>query len=231
MKEVFLSSVSQGMEPYREAVYRAINRLDGYHCVGMEDFGARQSRSEEFCSQKVSACDCFVGILGHQYGSCPDGSTRSFSELEYDVAVDTKKPRFMFVAPKDFPVHADLIEVDAIREKQRVFKEKVSRDITFAKFQSPETLAAAVMQAIHNHQEERVASAAAAESHRATTWLLFAFVTNQCGFDTGLSVSNISAAPFNPCPQKGPCTIYFYGANAPASTPISELLPGERLRL
>jgi hypothetical protein len=44
------------------------------------------------------------------------------------------------------------------------------------------------------------------------TNLLFPFVTNQVGFDTGLVVSNTSLDPFGTPTQQGPCTINYYGA-------------------
>jgi len=44
---------------------------------------------------------------------------------------------------------------------------------------------------------------------KTTTALLFPFATNQAGFDTGLSVSNIGDV-------SGSCVINFFGANAPA---------------
>ena len=40
------------------------------------------------------------------------------------------------------------------------------------------------------------------------TTLLFPFVTNQAGFDTGIAITNTSA-------DAGPCTITYYGADAP----------------
>lgn len=49
------------------------------------------------------------------------------------------------------------------------------------------------------------------------TNLLFPFVTNMAGFDTGLAISNTSADPFGTAPQNGTCTLNFYGANAPAA--------------
>ena len=63
------------------------------------------------------------------------------------------------------------------------------------------------------------------------TNLLFPFVTNQAGFDTGIAVANTSRDPFGNALrlQSGPCTINYYGATpqggaAPApqksSTPI-----------
>lgn len=54
------------------------------------------------------------------------------------------------------------------------------------------------------------------------TNLLFPFVTNQGGFDTGLAISSTSTDPFGTSPQSGPCTLNAYGANAPAAitTPV-----------
>jgi hypothetical protein len=44
------------------------------------------------------------------------------------------------------------------------------------------------------------------------TNLLFPFVTNQVGFDTGLAISNTSLDPFGTPTQQGPCTINYYGS-------------------
>jgi hypothetical protein len=49
------------------------------------------------------------------------------------------------------------------------------------------------------------------------TVLLFPFVTNQLGFDTGLAISNTSTDPFGTTPQNGTCSLNFYGASAPAA--------------
>jgi len=50
------------------------------------------------------------------------------------------------------------------------------------------------------------------------TNLLFPFVTNQIGFDTGLAISNTSSDPFGTSTQTGTCTLNWFGANAPAAT-------------
>jgi hypothetical protein len=49
------------------------------------------------------------------------------------------------------------------------------------------------------------------------TSLLFPFVTNQSGFDTGIAIANTTTDPFNTVAQAGPCTLYSYGAEAQAS--------------
>jgi hypothetical protein len=97
---VFLSSVTMGMQPYRDAVYRAIEGLDGYQCVRMEDFGARNTNSDEVCRAHVSECTLFVGILGHEYGSIHELSGQSYTEREYETAVNFgKRPLITSTAP------------------------------------------------------------------------------------------------------------------------------------
>src|ERR1700730_14505604 len=118
MKSVFLSSVSQGFKRYRDAAHDAINKMDGYHCRRMEQFGPRDCDPAEFCKKEVAKCDLFVGLVGLRYGSCPPGSDKSFSELEYDAAIALNKPTLMIGMSDEFPVPGNLIESDTQREKQ-----------------------------------------------------------------------------------------------------------------
>jgi hypothetical protein len=46
------------------------------------------------------------------------------------------------------------------------------------------------------------------------TDLLFPFVTNTAGFDTGIVISNTSSDPFSTVPQRGACHLYYYGSTA-----------------
>jgi hypothetical protein len=47
------------------------------------------------------------------------------------------------------------------------------------------------------------------------TVLLFPFITNKLGFDTGLAISNTSTDPFGTTPQTGSCVSNYYGDSAP----------------
>ena len=125
MKAAFLSSTARDLAKYREAAYKVIEGLDDWHCVRMEDFGARDAMPNEFCRRKVTECDVFVDIVGHCYGSIPKGSDKSYTEQEYDAAVATEKPRLMFLAPGDFPLPTHLIEPDEKWAKQRAFRDRV----------------------------------------------------------------------------------------------------------
>jgi hypothetical protein len=59
-----------------------------------------------------------------------------------------------------------------------------------------------------------------------TTNLLYTFVTNQAGFDTGLTISNTSTDPFGTTAQAGSCTLHFYGASAPAPVSTGNIASG-----
>jgi hypothetical protein len=59
---------------------------------------------------------------------------------------------------------------------------------------------------------------------QCSTSLLFPFVTNQLGFDTGIAISNTSSDPFakqGAAPQAGTCSLNFYGAGAPSPANVT----------
>lgn len=154
IKKVFLSSTARDLKEYREAAYRAIEGLDGYHCVRMEDFGAQDDGSDEFCRSKVDECDLFVGIVGHLYGSCPDGCEKSYTEREYDAAVGADISRLMFVATDAVSLPPSLREFDEIYGKQQVFRKRVDSERIRDSFESPQDLSGKIRQAIHNWERE-----------------------------------------------------------------------------
>jgi tetratricopeptide (TPR) repeat protein len=153
-RSIFLSSTARDLAAYREAAFRTIQRL-GYHCVRMEDFGAHDWAATDVCRSKVTECDLFLGIIGHVHGSSPEGSDQSYTELEHEAAVAANKPRLLFVAPEDFPLPANLIEPDALRQKQRAFRERVSLSRVRDTFTTPDDLAWRVMQALRNWEQEQ----------------------------------------------------------------------------
>jgi len=61
---------------------------------------------------------------------------------------------------------------------------------------------------------------------KCATHLLFPFVTNQAGFDTGMAISNTSADPYSTSTQEGTCTLNFFGGNAPAAVTTPNVAAG-----
>lgn len=137
--KVFLSSTGRDLKAHREAAFRAIQGLD-LQCVRMEDFYGPAEKIEHFDEKKVADCELFVIVVGLVHGTCPEGSDKSYTELEYEAAVKLKKPCFLFVAPEDFLLPANLYEGDANRERQRRFRESAAGRIR-RPFTSPEDLA------------------------------------------------------------------------------------------
>ena len=61
---------------------------------------------------------------------------------------------------------------------------------------------------------EPPASQAAFDINLCTCDLLFPFVTNQSGFDTGIALANTSLDPFGTGPQQGTVKLYYFGSTA-----------------
>jgi len=55
---------------------------------------------------------------------------------------------------------------------------------------------------------------AAFDINLCTCDLLFPFVTNQAGFDTGIALANTSLDPFGTAPQQGTVKLYYFGGTA-----------------
>ncbi|MGA2116616.1 MAG: hypothetical protein ABSH56_17895 [Bryobacteraceae bacterium] len=59
-----------------------------------------------------------------------------------------------------------------------------------------------------------------------TTSLLFPYVTEIAGFDTGVAIANTTTDPFGTSPQAGTCTLNWYGTAAPAATVTPSVASG-----
>lgn len=152
--KVFLSSTGRDLQDYRDAAHEIIHQLDNFHCIWMEDFGATNNTPIDLCIQQVKACDVFIGIAGHCYGSCPPDDTKSFTEYEYDAAVE--KPRLMFIAPNGFSIPNDLIEPDEIRQRQQQFRQRIMTERVIAPFDTPENLATRIAAALSNWRDKQL---------------------------------------------------------------------------
>ena len=84
----FLSSTGADLRTYREAAFLAIRKLDGWKCIRMEDFGARDWDVDSYCRARAEECDLFVGIVGHRFGDGPKGRViRGGAWIDYDLSL------------------------------------------------------------------------------------------------------------------------------------------------
>ena len=156
-RRVFLSSTGADLHAYREAAFLRLQKLDGWKCIRMEDFGARDWDVDTFCREQVKACDLFIGIIGHRFGGGPKGSRESYTQREHQAAVGAKIARLLFLAPDDFPIPANIWEAQWKINAQARFC-KGLRDggdrIAALGFTSPDQLAAEIVTAVRNWERE-----------------------------------------------------------------------------
>jgi len=154
IRKVFLSSTARDLGPHREAVFAAIRGLDGFQCVRMEDFGARAWEADAFCRERVAESDIFLGLVGHLYGSSPEGSEISFTEREHDAAFAAGVPRLLFLASDDLPMPPSLREPDEKWQRQLHFRERIRKERVVGFFDFPDPLATKVVAALRNLERE-----------------------------------------------------------------------------
>ena len=58
------------------------------------------------------------------------------------------------------------------------------------------------------------------------SYILYPFLTNQTGFDTGFSIANTTSDPFGTTGTAGTCTLNFFGASAPSALTTASIVPG-----
>src|ERR1035438_10441585 len=123
----------------------------------MEDFGARGWDVDTFCQNQVKACHLFIGIIGHRFGDSPKRTNESYTQREYQAALEANLPRLLFLAPDDFPVRADLHEPEWKWKAQRRFR-KALRDskyrIVSIGFTTAHELTTQIVTAIRNWERE-----------------------------------------------------------------------------
>lgn len=152
--KIFISSTSRDLAEYRKVLVRSINSLKIFKAVNQEDFGLIPGAPLANCIELVTNSDIFVGIFGHYRGWEVDGDERrrSITEIEYDTAMAEAKPVFAVVAPKEFPVRADLIGTDEKRKRQAAFLQRVTNDhIVSFDLSHPERTANIIVTSVLNH--------------------------------------------------------------------------------
>lgn len=123
--QIFVSSPQKDLKGERDAVVKSILRL-GHIPVGMEMFNAADESSWKLITRYIDDSDFYIVVLAHRYGSL-DGEV-SFTEKEYDYAVEKGVPTFGFIIDTTAAWPGDRDDDDqGQREKLKKFKEKVAR--------------------------------------------------------------------------------------------------------
>ncbi|PZN73045.1 MAG: hypothetical protein DM484_23405, partial [Candidatus Methylumidiphilus alinenensis] len=140
LSSVFLSSCARDLYAYREKVAEVINRLDGFKCIRMEDFGARVFQADEFCRTQIKQCDVAVFIVGLCHGSSPEQAEDSYTAREYNEAVNAGVSRLLFLSAEGVFYPGYYRESDEQWQSQQAFRQRLSQELIRDTFTTPEEL-------------------------------------------------------------------------------------------
>jgi WD40 repeat protein len=152
---IFLSHTSELAEFPKGDTYvdkaKAAIEAAGHVAVDMATFRAQSISAEEYDTPRVKECDVYIGIYGNKYGSITSKRI-SYTESEYDAAVEAELPRFIFLLDPDssntgMPAHA--LVNDRYTGKRRAFLKKASKEVIYKRFGNPDHLRLLISDALY----------------------------------------------------------------------------------
>lgn len=132
--QVFVSSTFKDLIEERQAAVSAILKA-GHIPAGMELFTSADKSQMETIKKWIDESDVYMLVLGGRYGSLEPSSGVSYTELEYDYALEQEKPLFSVVI-NDIALENKVKEYGTeMMEKKNpkelnMFKEKVLSNIS-----------------------------------------------------------------------------------------------------
>lgn len=149
--QVFISSTYSDLKEERQAAVSAILKA-GHIPAGMELFTAGNEPQMDTIKRWIDDSDIYMLILGGRYGSIEKTTALSYTELEYDYAVETEKPFFAVVIDENaleakIKIRgSEVIERDHPKEL-KLFREKALSKIS-AFFEDPKDIKLAIHETI-----------------------------------------------------------------------------------
>ncbi len=128
--QIFVSSTYTDLKEERQAAVEAI--LEAHHIpAGMELFSAGNISQLDTIKKWIDESDIYMLILGRRYGSIEPNSGLSYTEIEYNYAVDKKMPLFAIVM-KEKIIKSNISESsqeEANKKKYDKFKNVVTSKV------------------------------------------------------------------------------------------------------
>lgn len=125
--QVFVSSTYDDLQEERKKVMEALLQMNCFP-VGMEYFNASDDSQWEVIKSLIRECDYYVLIVAGRYGSIEEESGKSYTQKEFEYAIEQGVPVISFVhqCPESLP--GTKIEQDPIkREKLVDFKKFIKK--------------------------------------------------------------------------------------------------------
>lgn len=144
--QVFISSTFQDLQNARQEVSQALLRADCFP-AGMELFPAADEEQFEFIKTVIDESDYYIIISAGRYGTIHPETGLSYTEMEYDYAVETGKPVIRLLHKDPFnELKGEFIEqTDEGRGKLARFRERLSGSSMVNFWSDPSDLGAQVV--------------------------------------------------------------------------------------
>lgn len=130
--QFFISSTFMDLSEERQKVMQAVLESNNIP-IGMEYFAASPQKQYEYIKPQIEDCDYCIVIVGGKYGTInqEDKDRRSYSEMEYDFAIEKNIPTIAFVVGNNVRLTSDKIDVDDSekRSKRDAFIKKISNNM------------------------------------------------------------------------------------------------------
>jgi WD40 repeat protein len=146
-RRVFLSRTSEFEAPAQPYWYVAAAKeaciAERCFPVDMSDWTAADLPPAEYCRQRVSGCDVYVGIIGFRYGEpVADEPDCSYTELEFKTATDRGLTRLVFLLDEDGEMPPSGVRDPRYGDRQEAFRQRLRSDkaLTVKSFRNPHEL-------------------------------------------------------------------------------------------
>ena len=122
--QVFISSTYKDLINERQEILKVLLLAD---CIpsGMEAFVATDNEQFEVIKRVIDLCDYYILIIGKRYGSVNKTTGLSYTEMEYDYAIEKGIPVLVFVIDDGVNLPDSKTETDPSKiEKLNAFKKR-----------------------------------------------------------------------------------------------------------
>ena len=139
--QVFISSTYLDLKEERQAVSQALLRSDCFPAQ-MENWPAMDAEQMEAIKEIIDQSDYYVVISAGKYGSISPETGLSYTEMEYDYAVEIGKPiiRLLHKDPFSSLKGSQIEETDDGKSNLRAFHEKLKKAKVCSFWENPDQL-------------------------------------------------------------------------------------------
>jgi len=154
--QVFISSTSKDLQNARQEVSQALLRSDCFPAQ-MEQWPATDEEQFEFIKQIIKQCDYYIVISAGMYGSIHPETNLSYTEMEFDYAMELGIPTIRLLHRDPFSLlKGSLIEsTDIAKNSLKDFRKRLTKGKMCAFWETPAELGREVILSLNDIKKRK----------------------------------------------------------------------------